>query len=399
MVTFNSAMDVEALARSPVGKLVPISGIDARWGSFSYFAFVPHPLPRSIPLREPTVRGVVDAGLALGRLDMAAKRVPNPALLVRPALRKEAQSTSALEGTYAPITEVLEGEIVGAESLSAETREILNYVTAAEEGVRRLAERPISLNMLADLQSILVAGTRGETYDVGRLRERHVMIGPKNEPIERARFVPPPDGDLLKAGVSDWERWIHDESDVHLLVKVTLGHYQFEALHPFSDGNGRLGRLIMTLQLIEAGVLGYPLLNIAEWLEPRKDEYIARLLQTSVTGDFDAWIAFLCRGIRDQAGAAVDRIDRLVKVREDILDKVRIAGSRRGGATYRIADQLIGYPIIDVPTAAARQDVRYQSANEAIKRLVSLGILREVRRSGRTRKIFLSQEVLNELNR
>jgi Fic family protein len=392
-------MDLEALTKSPVGRLVPISGIDAKWGPFSSFAFVPDPLPSSVPLTEPTVRAVIDAGLALGRLDMAAGRVPNPALLVRPALRKEAQSTSALEGTYAPITEVLEGEIVGAEGLRAETREILNYVAAAEAGVQTLVERPISLNMLADLQGILVKGTRGETYDAGRLRERQVLIGPRNEPIERARFIPTPAGELLKDGVSDWERWIHDEGDTHVLVKVTLGHYQFETLHPFADGNGRLGRLIMTLQLIEAGVLKYPLLNIAEWLEPRKDDYVGRLWATSVTGDFDSWVAFLCEGIKEQSDAAVDRIDRLVAVRDDVLETVFAAGSRRGGATYRIADEVIGYPIIDVPSAAARQGVTYQSANEAIKRLVSIGVLREVRRSGRTRKIFLSDAVLNELSR
>lgn len=392
-------MDVEALSKSPVGKLVPISGTDAKWGPFSYFAFVPDPLPSSVPLKEATVRAVIDAGLALGRLDMAAERVPNPGLLVRPALRKEAQSTSALEGTYAPITEVLEGEIVGPEGVSAETREVLNYVFAAETGVQRLSERPISLNMLADLQGVLVKGTRGETYDAGRLRERQVLIGPKNEPIERARFVPTPEGEPLKVGFSNWERWIHDEGDTHVLVKVTLGHYQFETLHPFADGNGRLGRLIMTLQLIEAGVLKYPLLNIAEWLEPRKEEYVARLLATSIDGNFNSWVAFLCEGIKEQADAAVDRIDRLVAVRDTVLGTVLAAGSRRGGATYRIADELIGYPIIDVPSAAARQDVTYQSANEAIARLVALGVLREVRRSGRTRKIFLSDAVLNELSR
>lgn len=389
-------MDVEALAKSPAGKLVAIAGTDARWGEFSYSAYVPDPLPASIPLKESTVATVVDAALALGRLDMAAERVPNPGLLVRPALRKEAQSTSALEGTYAPMTEVLEGEIVAPEALRAETREILNYVSAAEEGVRRLRDLPISLNMLSDLQGILVKGTRGETYDAGRLRERQVFIGPKSEPIQGARFVPTPPGDVLQDGVSDWERWIHAE-EVPLLVRVSLGHYQFETLHPFADGNGRLGRLIMTLQLIEGGVLRYPLLNIAEWLEPRKEEYAARLFQTSVDGDLDAWIGFLSLGLKAQADAAVDRIARLVAVRESVLQRVMDAGSRRGGATYRIADELIGYPIIDVPTSAARQGVSYQSANQAIGRLVSLGILREVRRSGRTRKIFLSQDVLNEL--
>ncbi len=390
-------MDVEALERSPVGRLVPISGNDARWGPFSSYAFVPDPLPPTVPLTESTASAVIDAAIALGRLTMATERIPNPTLLVRPALRKEAQSTSALEGTYAPFTDVLEGEIVELDRVTAETREVLNYVRAAEEAVLRLRDRPISMNMLADLQATLVRGTRGETYDMGELRRRQVLIGPQGQPIHQARFVPTPPGDELVQGVSAWERWIHEENETHLLVKLALAHYQFETLHPFADGNGRLGRLVMTMQLIEAGMLPYPLLNLSEWLEPRRDEYQDRLLRTSISGDFDAWVAFMAACIESQATAAIDRIERLLMVRESLLEAALSAGSRRGGATYRIAEELVGYPIIDVPSTAARQGVSYQSANDAIKRLVSLGLLREIRRSGKTRKIFLAPQVLAAL--
>lgn len=391
-------MDVETLRESPCGRLEPISGQDARWGLFSYFAYVPHPLPTDIPLTGSTITSVADAGMAVGRLDQAAAQLPNPWLLVRPALRKEALSTSALEGIYAPLTEVLEGELVGGTGVSASAREVINYVRAAELAFDRLRERPISLSLLAELQTELVRGTRGESYDSGRLRERQVFIGSQAAPISEARFVPPPPGEILANGVSDWEKWIHEEGDIHLLVRVALGHYQFEALHPFSDGNGRLGRLVMALQLMEAGEMTYPLLNIAEWLEPRKDDYQEWLLRVSFTGDYDGWIAFICQGIRAQADEAIGRIGRLGSLRESFLARVRASGSR-GGTAYRIADELIGYPFLDVPFIAKWQEVRYQTADEAARRLVEIGILSPAKRSGRTRKMFIAQEVIQELER
>ena len=390
-------MDLEALRRSPVGELVPITGEDSRTGPYSFFAFMPAPLPDHVSLSDATVAAVADAAMVLGRLDVAAERIPNPGILVRPTLRKEAVSTSALEGTYAPLEEVLEGELIGEESVSAEAREIINYIRAAEEGVSSLATRPISLSLLARLQAILVAGTRGDSFDAGRIRERQVFIGSPGSPVAEARFVPPPPGDLLRDGVGAWERWIHSD-EIHLVVRTTLGHYQFETLHPFSDGNGRLGRLVMSLQSIEAGAMKFPLLNIAEWLEPRRDEYQDRLLDVSRSGDYDGWIRFLCVGIREQSEAVTLRIDRLLALRERFLDRVRANGSR-GGTAYRLAGDLIGFPILDVPWVAAREGVRYQSANEAMKRLMDVGLIREVRRRGRTRKIYYADEVLAELGR
>lgn len=390
-------MDVEALQKSPIGRLVPVSGQDARRGPFSYLAYIPDPMPASVPLTEATFGIIADAAMALGRLDMAADNVPNPMLLIRPALRKEAVSTSALEGTYAPLTEVLEGEVVGRQAVSAEAREVINYVNAAELALELLKQRPISLNLIAQPQKTLVAGTRGDSYDAGQLRQRLVLIGPEGAPIGRARFVPPPPGDELADGVAAWEKWIHAESP-HLLVRVALGHYQFETLHPFSDGNGRLGRLLVVLQLIEAGALKYPLLNIAEWLEPRRQEYQAGLLQVSIDGDFDPWVAFFCAGIKDQAGASTSRIDRLLALRETLLQRVRAAGSR-GGTAQRIADELIGFPIMDVPWVVERHKVSYQSARDALERLVAIGLMREIRRSGRTRRLFVCEEVLAELER
>lgn len=389
-------MDVKALEHSPLGALVPISGDDPRWGPFEYFAFMPAPLPDQVPLSEGTYGILADAALELGRLDASADRIPNPRLLVGPTLKKEAVSTSALEGTFAPLAEVLEGELAAVEDVSESAREVINYVRAAERGIDLLRERPVSLNLLCPLQEILVEGTRGDAYDKGRLRQRLVVIGTERRPIHEARFVPPPH-DRLPDAVSAWEKWIHRD-DPTLLVRIALGHYQFEALHPFSDGNGRLGRLVVALQLMEGGTLRYPLLNISEWLEPRKDEYKDGLLNLSISGDFDAWVSFFCRGVRDQARVAHRRIDRLIALRNAYIERVRSVPGSRGGTALRLAEDLIGFPVFDVPWVAREHGVSYPSANEAIKRLVELGMVRQIDvKRGRTRKLFVAHEVMHVL--
>jgi len=249
--------------------------------------------------------------------------------------------------------------------------------------------------MLSELQKMLVEGTRGDAYDAGELRRRQVVIGAEGAPIERSRFVPPPPEELPE-GVSKWEQWVHSDAETHLLVRVCLGHYRFETLHPFSDGNGRLGRLIVALQLIEGGALRYPLLNIAEWLEQRKDEYQNNLLKLSTDGDFSSWIRFFASGVNAAAEASLARIDRLLDVRQSLLDRIRAAGSR-GGIGLRIVEELIGYPIIDVPYIANRYNVSFQAANQAVARLEALGILRELKERKQKRRIFYAPDVLRGL--
>jgi Fic family protein len=390
-------MDPEAFGKSPVGRLVPIKGHDQRWDEeFEDYAFVPDPLPASLPLSESTYTIVADAAMALGRLDAATNRLPNPRLLVRPSLRLEAVSTSALEGTYATLTDVLEGDFVEETRRSAEVAEVLNYVQATETALERIKERPISFNLIAELQQILVRGTRGDSYDAGRLRERYVLIGPDNCRVSEARFIPPPHGDQLRDGVSDWEKWINAEDSIPLLVKVAAGHYQFETLHPFSDGNGRLGRLIAVLQMIYNGALRYPLLNISPWLERRRTRYQDHLLQVSQTRDIDPWIAFFCNAVLDQSVDAFARIERLITLRDEMIRTLRQVRAR--GTSRAIVDDLIGFPVITVPAMTAAHHVSYQAANTAVARLVELGILREA--TGRTYdRVFVCDAVLRELER
>lgn len=385
-------VQVDAFRSSPVGRLVPIFGSDpVSRRDFRHYAFVPNPLPAEIPLSQGTYKLIGEAERALGALNARVGRLPNPRLLVRPSLTREAVATSALEGTYAPLADVLEGQYVDDRQRSAEVREVRNYIAAASRGLDLIKEWPITLRVMAELQGILVHGTRGDTYDAGELRKRIVCIGDRGNGIEDSRFVPPPHGDELIRGVSEWERWINEPSDVPLLVKAAAGHYQFETLHPFSDGNGRIGRLIITLQLIAESVLSYPVLNLSPWLERRREAYVDHLLSVSMSGDFDPWVNFFTEAVKARAQAACDTIDQLMDFRAEAIDTLRKAGSR--GTVLDVAGDLIGYPLMSVTEVQENQKVTYPTANACVSKLVDAGYLREA--TGRTYgRLFICDRVM-----
>lgn len=376
-----------------MGHVRPIAGTDAFLDrSYSHYAFIPEPLPSQLAMSQLSIKLLSEAERALGRLDAASGRLPNPQLLVRPTLYREAVSTSALEGTYALFQDVLESDYVEEVSRSREVQEVRNYVEAAAAGLEMIKAKPICVSILKDLQAILVKGTRGDSFDAGSLRTTQVYIGERHRGIEASRFVPPPPGDALIEGMSDWEKWINADDDLPLLVKAALGHYQFETLHPFSDGNGRLGRLVVVLQLVYNEALTYPILNISPWLEERKDEYRDHLLRVSETGDPDPWLQFFFQAVRNQADDAVARIDRIVQIRNRMREALRDAKAR--GVVLEIVDDLIGYPVITVSAAAGLHGVTFPPANSAIQKLVELGFLTEVT-GGNYNRIFVCREIMS----
>ena len=226
---------------------------------------------RSLRLSPDTWSVVVGAAAALARLDQAGRQVPNPELFRRPTLRREAQSTSALEGTHAAFTDLLEADLdEGRTTRSAEVREVLNYVQAAEHAFQWIEERPLTIGVLGELQRILVRHTPGDLSDAGGIRDRHVVVGAQRHPITESRYVPPPPGVGLRASVDAWLHWLNAPSDIPAVVRAALAHYPFESLHPFSDDNGRLGRLIVVLQLMRYEVLHYSLLIVSPWFEARR---------------------------------------------------------------------------------------------------------------------------------
>lgn len=385
-------MDHAALAGSPLGTVVPISGTDPLSGrAFEHFAYVPSPLPDEVQLRSSTWRQVTAAEAALGRLDQASQQFPEPALLRRPSLRREAQSTSALEGTYAPFETLLASEPEERRALSPELREVLNYVVAAEEGFGWIRERPITVGLIERLQGVLVADTPSERYNAGKLRERQVFIGSRGLPIEDSRFVPPPPGASLRAAVTDWIQWITDPPvDLSAVVRAAMAHYQFETLHPFFDGNGRIGRLLIAMSLIQDGVLREPILVVSPWFEAHRGPYQDGLLSLSVSGDWDDWIRFFAMGVAEAADTARMRVERLMAWREQALERLRAAGV--SGVAKRVAGELIGSPIVRAPSIARQHQVTPQGAMLALRRLAELGVVQEERVGGRVS--FVASEAL-----
>ena len=389
-------MEGATFRSSPVGSLVRITGWDPRCNEdYDSFAFVPDPLPTKLTLAQETYSAVTDAAVAVARLDQTAFRLPNPSLLARPAIRQEAVSTSALEGTYAALDDVLEADFLNRSQLTASVAEVHNYVEAAELAFDWIRDKPITVGMLEQLQKILVRGTRGDSHDAGRIRTAQVFIGADGGRVDDARFVPSPPGDQLRAGIDAWASWLMAEDTIPLVIKMALGHYQFETLHPFNDGNGRLGRLVCVLQLAHRGELRVPVLNLSPWLEGRRRLYQDHLLAVSATGDFEPWIRFFSEAVRAQAVRGVEKIDSLHDWRDEALARLLDADVR--GVAVRIVEDLLGYPLITARPTAERYGVSYQAANTAIRRLVQLGILEE--RTGRKYgRVFAARRVLNIIN-
>jgi len=373
---------VESLRHSPVGQLIPITGFDQRFNEeYDVLAFLPDELPDTIEIPDSVWMTIAEAMADLGRLDAAAALVPNPTLVTRVATRREAVGTSALEGTYAELTELFAAEVLPFdeqdEAVAPNVREVMNYARAADLAYEWITEREISENMLSSLQSRLVRGTDSDGPEAGSVRETQVFIGAKHRRVSEARFVPPPAGDLLRDRYEQWVRWITDEQiqeNVGLIVRVAVAHYQFETIHPYTDGNGRLGRLVAVLQLLREGVLRTPVLSVSPWLKDRAEEYRDHLLAISRTGEWGPWVDFFARAVSAEAKSGHERIMRLLALRDELSQRVK-QELPRARLALDIAEDLIAYPILTVAAAENRHGRTNQANRNAIFSLVDLGIL------------------------
>ncbi|WP_026310695.1 Fic family protein [Parafrankia elaeagni] len=392
-------MDRDRFERSPTGHLVKIVGTDGRTGAaYEHVAFQPDPLADAEPsLAGGTWRDVARAGRALGRLDQAGRQIPEPALLLQPTLRTEAQSTSALEGTFAPLEDVLAAEVTELASQSEEVREVLNYVRAAEAAFAWIGDgRPLTVTALCRMHRDLVRGTPADTRDAGRIRSIQVAIGSRGGAIETARFVPPPPGLELDAAVRDLLDWINVASKgIDPVVAAAMAHYQFETLHPFNDGNGRIGRLLVVLDLCWKGILSEPLLAVSPWLEARREEYQDRLGEVSAAGDWDGWISFFAEGLAESCEQTIRTVDDLLGLQVEYVRRLKAAGLT-GGLVRDVIDRLIGSPFITVRSVSEDTGRTLQAASNAVAKLVDLKILRE--RTGRSYgRVFEAVEVTSVL--
>ncbi|MCA4726403.1 MULTISPECIES: Fic family protein [Mycolicibacterium] len=395
-------MDVTMFVNEQSGSLVDIVGSDPSAGEWRHKAFVPAPLLDEMPnLSTPTFLAVSAARAALAALDSTATQLPDPTLLRMPALRREAQSTSALEGTYAPLAQVLTAD--DEEPTSAELVEILNYVRMANYGFRSVAEgRPISTHLLEDLQGLLMHGTPLADQS-GRIRDTQVVIGRRGDappdllPIHAARFIPPPPGDHLTTGLQDLVDWMRRDhtTTIDPVVAAAMSHYQLETLHPFRDGNGRLGRLLIILHLHAAHVLTEPTLTVSPWFEARRTEYYDRLLAVSTDGAWDDFVRFFAVGLRESANATRHQMLELVSVQAELKEVIR-ASALRADSAHALVDFAVAHSSFTVRNVEAALDVSYGRANKLIGQLMDLGVLDVVDADAYKRRFF-APRVLNVL--
>lgn len=322
-----------------------------------------------------------EADRLIGRLAGEGGRLPNPHLLIRPFIRREAVLSSKIEGTQATLGELLAAEAgVAVERSPADLREVGNYVVALEHGIRRLKELPLSLRLIKELHAKLMTGVRGDQARPGEFRDIQNWIGRPGVGIGGATYVPPPPEHLM-ACLDAWEKFLHDRS-LPPLVQVALAHYQFEAIHPFRDGNGRVGRLLITLFLIEREVLPAPLLYLSAFFEASRADYYDRLQGVHARGEWDVWLAYFLAGVASQSKDALSRVTRINTLLTRWRDKAIEGGLP---AAVRLLDLLAANPFCTVRGVAERLKVAFTTAQRAVARLEGLGIVKQVNEAKRDR--------------
>lgn len=354
-----------------------------------YWAFHPEPLPRQLDLDAEAVGLLDDATAAVNRLGGVGLLLPNPHLLIGPHLRIEAVLSSRIEGTQTDVPQLLrlEADAAVPPEQAADAREVVNYIVALEHGLTRVRDGfPVSVRLMREMHERLLSGVRGRHRRPGELRKSPVWIG--GDTLNNAVFVPPPP-DTMPDALQDLENFIH-EQPMPLLAQIALAHYQFEAIHPFLDGNGRLGRILIPLLLVERGVLPEPLLYLSAYFEQNRSEYYDLLLRTSQQGDLMPWLKFFLRGVRRQAQDAERRTHRLVRLQSDLRTQLLQEG--RPASVLRLAEHLLAHPLVNARTAARLIDATVPTANAAIRALVERGDLEET--SGRERyRLYMAPRI------
>ncbi len=341
----------------------------------SYEAFIPDPLPPEISWKENLVRALSEADRLIGNLAREGKKLPNPHLLIRPFVKREAVLSSKIEGTQATLGELLQAE-AGAhvERSPNDLREVANYVTALEYGIKRLSKLPLSLRLIRELHEKLMSGLKGASHITpGEFRRSQNWIGPAGCTLQNASYVPPPPSELMSC-LGEWENFLQDR---HLppLVQAALLHYQFEAIHPFLDGNGRVGRLLIILFLIERKIIEAPLLYISAFFEATRREYYERLSAVGQHSDWETWIHYFLNGVTRQSEDALSRAERINQCLATWRTQVSNASSK---TALLLIDVIAANPFLTVGKAAKDLRVAFTTVQRAIDKLEQLSIVEQV---------------------
>jgi Fic family protein len=362
-----------------------------------YWAFSPNPLP---PELEPTwdlARRISLADRALSELAGIARTLPNPHLLIGPFVRREAVLSSRIEGTQASLSDLFVFEASGvANPRTPDVKEVANYVDALEHGLKRLAELPISLRLIREMHARLMSGifgVRGEHLTPGEFRRSQNWIGPPGCALADATYVPPPEAEM-KVALSELEKYLHTTSPLPPLVRMALVHYQFEAIHPFLDGNGRIGRLLITLLLCAEGLLPQPLLYLSAFFERHRPDYYRLLLAVSQEGRWVDWVSFFLDGVAQQSQDAIKRSSRLLDLWQTYRE--RLQSERSSPLALRMVDVLFSYPVVTLAGTTRLLGVTPRAAQNNIDKLIAEGILRET--TGRQRnRVYASRRIIEIL--
>lgn len=361
-------------------------------GDASYSAFEPAPVPRELQFTRELVAELSRADQAIGRLAGVGQQLPNPHLLIQPYLRREAVASTRIEGTQSSLSDVLAAE---AQVLpdTPDRREVFNYVRAFEVGMSRLDALPLSNRLIREMHAELMRGVRGQERVPGEFRRSQNCIGGRGP--GDAVFVPPP-LQAMSTALDDLERYLHEDNDLPILVRSGLIHYQFETIHPFLDGNGRLGRLLIVFHLVERGLLPQPLLYLSAYLERHRDEYVERLQAVREQGFYEDWVAFFLRAVSEQATLAIQTAEALLQQIADFRERLR--GIRARGQAVDAAESLIANPFVTVPRLAQTLGVTRQGAQYVVATLERAGIVQRDQASTRP-TLYVAPEVLEVLQR
>lgn len=344
-----------------------------------YRAFLPEPLPPIPPIRlEGNLQSLLSlADRALGRLDGSIQTLPNPDLFVFMYVRKEAVLSSQIEGTQSSLQDLLSAEAkMFSPDLPTDVDEVVNYVNAMNHGLERLSDLPVSVRLIKEIHERLLHGVRGARLTPGELRTSQNWIGPGGCTLGEATFVPPPPHEVPTA-LGSLEHFLHSGSDLPQLVQIGLAHAQFETIHPFLDGNGRIGRLLITFLLCQREILLKPVLYLSHFFKRHRSEYYERLQAVRDHGQWEEWLAFFLRGVSEVSREATDTARRILALREDHRNAVTTRMGRAAGNGLRVLESLYQRPVVTVADVQSLTGTTYTAANNLVSNLTDLGILVE----------------------
>lgn len=358
-----------------------------------YFAFVPAPPPIDVAVDRALGLALSRADAALGELSGLGCQLPNPHLLIAPLVRREAVLSSRIEGTRASISDVLldeAGTPDPSQSAIPDVQDVRNYVVALEYGIARLRDLPLSTRLVREIHEKLMQGVRGKHATPGEFRRTQNWIGPAGSTPTTAPYVPPPVEELPEV-LGAWEKYLHVRDTLPDLVQCAIMHEHFEAIHPFLDGNGRVGRLLITLFLIERGRLSQPLLYLSDFIERHRSDYYDLLQRIRTHGDYAAWLRYFLAGVEETARDAIARARKLLALREEYLHAIKSPNATG------LADALLSNPYVTIASAARALGVTQPTATKVIRQLVASGHLRQITR-GNWGKTYLAPAILEAVD-